>query len=144
VMSSFAGTINAAAAYIVNDLYKRYLRPDAPDRTYVRASYVAQIAVVVVGCALGAFASSINTITLWIVAALWGGYAAPNLLKWHWWRLNGWGYFWGMVAGIVGALALAAFPSLSALQAFPLLFALSTLGAIAGSLPTAPQADAPR
>ncbi len=40
----------------------------------------------------------------WITAALWGGYAAPNILKWHWWRLNGYGYFWGMVAGIGGSI----------------------------------------
>jgi hypothetical protein len=138
-MSTFAGTINAAAAYIVNDLYKRYRRPDAPERTYVRASYVAQIAVVIVGCALGAYATSINTITLWIVAALWGGYAAPNLLKWHWWRLNGWGYFFGMVGGIAGALVLAAFPQIRPLYAFPVLLLISGAAAIIGSLATAPQ-----
>ena len=38
---------------------------------------------------------------------LWSGYAAPNILKWHWWRFNGWGYFYGMISGIAGALALA-------------------------------------
>ena len=31
-MSTFSGTINAAAAYLVNDVYKRYMRPNAPDR----------------------------------------------------------------------------------------------------------------
>ena len=31
---------------------------------------------------------------------LWGGYTAPNILKWHWHRFNGYGYFWGMLSGI--------------------------------------------
>jgi Na+/proline symporter len=137
-MSTFAGTINAAAAYLVHDVYKRYVAPAAPERRLVRASWVASVAVVIVGCALGYFMTSINSITSWIVSALWGGYAAPNLLKWHWWRLNGWGYLWGMLAGIAGALGLALVPSVPPLFAFPLLFAGSALGAIFGSLATAP------
>ncbi len=137
-MSTFAGTINAAAAYLVNDLCKRYLWPDASPRAYVRMSYAASLLVVLVGCGFGLLTDSINAVTVWIVAALWGGYAAPNVLKWHWWRMNGYGYFWGMVSGIAGALVLAALPELSPIQAFPLLFAVSLAGAVAGSLLTAP------
>ena len=36
-MSTFSGTINAAAAYLVNDVYKRYFRPAAPAHEYIRA-----------------------------------------------------------------------------------------------------------
>ena len=49
-MSTFAGTVNAAAAYLVNDVYKRYMRPAAADREYVHAGYVSSLAVVAVGC----------------------------------------------------------------------------------------------
>ncbi len=77
-MSTFAGTINAAAAYLVNDVYKRYFRPAAPEREYVWASYLASIAVVIVGCTAGYFTPSVHRATEWIVAALWGGYAAPT------------------------------------------------------------------
>ena len=54
-MSTFSGTINAAAAYLVNDVYKRYFRPEAPCDEYIRASYVASLAVVVVGCIAGLY-----------------------------------------------------------------------------------------
>lgn len=135
-MSTFAGTINAAAAYLVNDVYKRYIRKEAPDRTYVRASYVASTAVVVVGCGAGLLTTSVHAATEWIVAALWGGYAAPNLLKWHWWRLNGHGYFWGMMGGILGAIALLAVPDVTPIEAFPGLLAISLLASVAGSLLT--------
>ena len=33
---------------------------------------------------------------------LYSGYVMANVLKWFWWRFNGYGYFWGMMAGIVG------------------------------------------
>jgi SSS family solute:Na+ symporter len=135
-MSTFSGTINAAAAYLVNDVYKRYANRTATDRHYVRASYFASILVVIVGCTAGYYIPSVHAATNWIVAALWGGYAAPNVLKWHWWRFNGWGYFWGMMAGIGGAIVLLEIPSIKPLTAFPLLLLVSLLGSVVGSLVT--------
>jgi SSS family solute:Na+ symporter len=138
-MSTFSGTANAAAAYLVNDVYKRYIRPHAKESDYIRASYLSSIAVVMVGCAAGYFIPSVHAATNWIVSALWGGYAAPNILKWHWWRLNGFGYFWGMTSGILGAIVLLAFPQVEPLTAFPILLLVSTVGAVAGSLLTKQQ-----
>ncbi len=138
-MSNFSGTINAAAAYLVNDVYKRYMRPEASDREYIWASYAASVLVVIVGCAAGYFTPSVHKATDWIVSALWSGYAAPNILKWHWWRFNGWGYFYGMIAGIVGALVLLAFPTVKPLEAFPFLMLVSAIGAVAGSLLSKPE-----
>jgi hypothetical protein len=75
----------------------------------------------------------------WIVAALWGGYTASNVLKWYWWRFNGYGYFWGMVTGIAASMVLPfAVPDLSALNSFPLILAISMVGCVAGTLLTKP------
>jgi SSS family solute:Na+ symporter len=140
-MSTFSGTINAAAAYVINDIYKRYLRPDVTDREYIRASYAASILLVVLGCAAGYFTPSVHKATDWIVSALWCGYAVPNVLKWHWWRFNGWGYFCGMIAGIGGAIALLAMPDVRPLEAFPALMLISLAGAVIGSLSTQPERE---
>src|ERR1035437_4599109 len=51
-MSNFAATVNAAPAYLVNDIYKRYINPHASEKKYVKMSYLASIAVVVVGIAV--------------------------------------------------------------------------------------------
>jgi solute:Na+ symporter, SSS family len=164
-MSTFAGTINAAAAYIVNDVYRRYVRPDASERQLIRASYVASLAIVVVGCAAGYVTPSVATAVGWIVSGLWGGYAAANVFKWYWWRLNGFGYFSGMITGIAAALLMLFFPALRDfmaeptlnvmgffhegplpsvgldLAAFPMLLAVSLLGTIIGTYATPPEAE---
>jgi Na+/proline symporter len=138
-MSNFAATVNAAPAYIVNDIYRKYLRPDADQRTLVRMSYLSSVAVVVIGTAMGFFVGSLNEMVQWIVAALYGGYTASNLLKWYWWRFNAYGYFWGMVAGIAGAAVVPGLlPNLATIYAFPFIFALSLAGCIAGTLLTPP------
>ena len=142
-MSNFAATVNAAPAYIVNDIYKRYIRPDADQRTLVRMSYASAVAVVVVGTTMGLFVGSLNQMVQWIVSALYGGYTASNLLKWYWWRFNAYGYFWGMVAGIAGAgLVPVLLPNVAPIYAFPAVLALSLIGCIAGTLLTPPDDDA--
>ena len=61
-MANFAATVNAAPPYFVNDIYKRYIRPDAPPRTYVRLSYLASFAVVVIGVLIGWNVTSVNAV----------------------------------------------------------------------------------
>jgi solute:Na+ symporter, SSS family len=141
-MSTYAATINAAPAYVVNDIYKKFINPNAEPRKYVRLSYLVTVVFVILGFAFGFVVESINQVTLWIVNALWGGYTAANLLKWYWWRLNGYGYFWGMVSGIAASLIIPlTFPSLSALSAFPYILAISLTGCIVGSHITQPEPD---
>jgi SSS family solute:Na+ symporter len=154
-MSNFAATVNAAPAYIVNDIYKRYINPNAEPKKYVRMSYIASLAVVVIGVTAGFFVESINQIALWIVASLWGGYTAANVLKWYWWRFNGHGYFWGMVSGIATSLVLLVLEGINAIpflnnwplpanpsmNSFPIIFIISLVGCIIATLVTEPESD---
>jgi Na+/proline symporter len=142
-MSTFAATVNAAPAYVVNDIYKRFFNPDAEPKTYVRWSYVVSAAFVLAGSAIGVLVESLNELIQWIVAALYGGYTAANILKWYWWRFNGYGYFWGMVGGIVAAMLIPVFfPDWTVIYTFPLIFGVSLLSSIAGSIATNPDDEA--
>jgi SSS family solute:Na+ symporter len=153
-MSNFAATVNAAPPYFVNDIYKRFINPNASPRTYVRLSYLSSFVVVLVGVLIGWYVASVNSVVLWIVSGLWGGYTASNVLKWYWWRFNGYGYFWGMVAGIASSLILPKLlPGVSLVKAllhacpvnsdvvlvFPLTFGLSLVGCLAGTWLTQPE-----
>jgi solute:Na+ symporter, SSS family len=156
-MSNFAATVNAAPPYFVNDIYKRFINPHASPKTYVRLSYLSSFTVVVLGVLIGWYVTSVNNVVIWIVTALWGGYTASNVLKWYWWRFNGYGYFWGMVGGISSALTLpAVLPRIAALQnfarthsmnldvsvGFGLVFLFSLVGCFLGTWLTAPEDEA--
>ncbi|MBN9295504.1 MAG: Na+:solute symporter [Filimonas sp.] len=108
-MGTFAAFVNAAPAYIVNDIYKKYINPNASDKKYIRLSIISSISLVVVGIIFGFNAASLNELTLWITSALYGGYAASNVLKWIWWRFTGYGYFWGMLAGLIASTCILFF-----------------------------------
>ena len=133
-MSTFAATVNAAPAYVVNDIYKRYINGGATDRTYVYLSYAVSLVFVILGTAIGLFVNELNQMVQWLVGALYGGYTAANLLKWLWWRFNGMGYFVGMLTGIAGAtLVPIVATGWTPLEAFPLLFLICFAGCILGT-----------
>lgn len=148
-ISTFAATVNAAPAYIVNDIYLRYINPKASGKKLIYLSYAISALVVVISTIIGLLIANINIVILWITSALYGGYTAANILKWYWWRFNGYGYFWGMISGI-GVAVLIAVPFLkNALFAgtifatndiyfFPFILAISLAGCVLGSYFTEP------
>lgn len=144
-LSTFAATLNAAPAYLVNDVYRKHINPQASRKQLIYLSYAVSIAFVYVSAGIGLYIPSINSMLMWIVSGLWGGYTAANVLKWYWWRFNGYGFFVGMLVGMVGALALPRllgplFPQIAAdvfpLYSFPLLLLLSAAGCLIGTLLT--------
>ncbi len=143
-MANFSATVNAGAAYLVNDLYKAYINPNADNRTLVRFSYLASVLILLAGMGIGLFISSITSITQWIVAGLYGGYTAANVLKWYWWRLNGHGYFGGMLVGLTSALVVPKVLPMVApafhdpTYSFPFIVLFSAIACVAGSLATEP------
>lgn len=138
-MGTFAGTFNAAQAYLVNDIYLKSINPNASNKQISSMNYLTGLTVVVISILLGFFAKDVNSILQWIVSALYGGYIAANVLKWHWWRFNSYGFFWGMLMGITSSMILPTiFPHALPLYYFPVILFLSGLGSVIGSLMTPP------
>ncbi|GAB3636450.1 Na+:solute symporter [Hymenobacter arcticus] len=133
-MGTFSGTVNAAQAYVVNDIYLKYVNPQASTSRIISMNYLVGVVVVAVGVVLGFLAKDVNTVLQFIVSALYGGYIASNVLKWHWWRFNATGFFVGMTTGIVAAMIFGVLiPSGNLLYWFPVLFGISLAGSIIGT-----------
>ncbi len=148
-MSTYDGTLNCGASYIVNDIYKRYINKGASEKKYVMISYLSTFLLIILGFVFGMLGKSIHQITMWIVSGLWGGYVAPNVLKWYWWRFNGYGFFWGMVSGMAAAIILplaignpdVLFGIQTNLALFPVVLLISVAASIIGTLKTEPEKD---
>lgn len=142
-MSTFAGTLNAAQAYIVNDIYIKYFRPDASPKASNKANVIVGLVVVVVSIGFGVLAEDVNSVLQWVTGALYGSYVAANILKWHWWRFNSKGFAWGMAGGMVPALVLPYIPvvgEMLPLYYFPVILLFSVAGCIWGTW-SAPPTD---
>ena len=146
-MSTFSAFVNSGPAYIVNDIYKRYINANAEPRKYVRMSYLSSTVIVIIGLSIGLFMTNVETMFDIITGGLYAGFVVPNVLKWVWWRLNGWGYFAGMLTGTLASIFfIFTWKDLSGGQhlvmSFPYNMALSLTAAIVVSLITRKQDQA--
>ena len=147
-MSNFSSTLNAAPAYLVNDIYKRFINPGVSGRAAVNLSRIASFVVLAMGIVLGLMTTRITDVMMWLVGALYGGFVVANVLKWYWWRFNGYGYFWGMVSGIVSSMIIPIFAKrmygddINMLYTFPVIFLISAASSFIGTWCTKPEDDA--
>ncbi len=144
-MSTFAGTLNAAQAYITNDLYLKYINRKASNNQIKLSNYSSGIIFVIISIFVGMASKNVNQLLQIIVSALWGGYVASNVLKWYWWRFNSYGFFMGMLFGMAASAAPllwtglleglfpSAAPDIRFLYFFPVILVISLIGSILGT-----------
>ncbi len=95
-MSTLDTHLNLASAYAVNDLYRRFIRPDASSRHFVNVGRGFELVVGGLGAAFALVAGSISTLFTFTLALL-GGLGPAFLLRWFWWRANAWTEFSALV-----------------------------------------------
>ncbi len=104
-MSTVDTHLNWGTSYLINDIYARFLRPEASAREAVRASRA-----VVLLMSLGSFAvaSQITSIEwAWkFNVSLGAGLGLPVILRWLWWRTTAWTEVAGMVTAFATAMVL--------------------------------------
>lgn len=132
-MSTFSSTVNSAASYVVRDIWQPYFNRNATQEELVRVSYYATVGIVVIGIAIGMGTKSIAQIWNWLMMALGAGVLIPNVLRWYWWRMNGWGYAFGILTGILLSLIVAFSPEMPMYIYFPPIVIASAIACIAGS-----------
>src|SRR5215218_626478 len=106
-MSTISTHLNWGASYLVNDVYLRFVKPDASPRAQVRASRLATAVLMVSSLVVMGFLSSVEQ--GWkILLALGAGTGLVFILRWYWWRVNAWSEISAMAASFVTSLALSA------------------------------------
>ena len=146
-MASLSATLNAGASIIVRDIVE-VLKPGLSQKALVRSGHFATLGLLLFGIAAGMNAGSINKIWLWMQLGLAASMLLPNVLRWYWWRMNGWGYAAGTLFACVLSLLVLFWKHVPGLVAIhpepvpyvytPFVYAVSIIGAITVSLATQP------
>ncbi len=133
-MSTFDSTVNAGAAYWVKDIYQTYINPKASEKTLMAHSRWASVILVVLGLGFMLLINNINEIWGWITSSLGAGLLVPTMARWYWWRMNGYGFATGTVAGMVAAVLQRLFlPEIPEYFAFMIATSASLVGMIIGT-----------
>jgi SSS family solute:Na+ symporter len=103
-MSTIDTHLNLSSAYIVNDVYRRFVRKHAPERHYVLVSRIASVCFVILGSAIALVSESISGLFVFLLAFT-SGFGLVLVLRWFWWRINAWSEISAMVAsGVISSL----------------------------------------
>jgi solute:Na+ symporter, SSS family len=105
-MSTISTHLNWGASYLVNDVYLRFLKPDASPRAQVVASRIATTVLMVCSLIVMSFLSSVEQ--GWkVLIGLGAGTGLVFILRWYWWRVNAWSEISAMAASFITSLVLA-------------------------------------
>jgi solute:Na+ symporter, SSS family len=140
-MSTVDTHINWGSSYLVNDLYRRFLRPAATQRELVTVSRFAVVMLAALAVVVAARIDSIAQAWRFFIA-LGAGLGLPAILRWLWWRVNAWTEIVGMSAAVTAALVL--YPLLPEARDEYLLVVIVTLSTTAALVATFLTAPVPR
>ncbi|MBN2158046.1 MAG: Na+:solute symporter [Spirochaetes bacterium] len=99
-MSTIATHLNWGSSYIVNDLYKRFIKRDAGERHYVLVSRIMTVALVVLSSVIIKIMTSITGAWEFIIEC-GAGLGLVLILRWYWWRINAWSEIVAMIVPIL-------------------------------------------
>jgi len=136
-MSTFDSTVNAGAAYWVKDLYQAYLRPRASEKDLMIQARLASVGIVLLALLFSLTISNINEIWGWITMGIGAGMFIPQVIRWYWWRFNGYGFAIGTAVGMSAAVLTKTFAGpIPEYTSFLIASGSSLAGCILGTLLT--------
>ena len=131
-MSTYVAIVNSGAAYWVNDLYQRFIRPEATNKQLILHSRVASIAIVILGLLSTYLFTSLNDVWGFLTMGFGVGLIVPQFIRWYWWRFNGYGYAGGTILGMITAITIRfVFEDIPEMPSFYLTAAITFVGSIA-------------
>ncbi len=105
-MSTMSTQVNWGSAILVNDVYVRFVNPEASERQQVWVGRLATVGLMVAACGFAlALESALKIFTLMLQVG--AGTGLLLLLRWFWWRVNAAAEIAGMVASFVVAVVFA-------------------------------------
>ena len=104
-MSTISTQLNWGSSYLVNDIYRRFLRRDGSETHYVLASRLATVLLAGLGALTAATMGSVEGAWKFLLA-IGAGTGPVYLLRWYWWRINAWSEVSAMAAALIVSLIL--------------------------------------
>jgi len=99
-MSTVATQLNWGASYLVNDVYRRFIRKEATEKHFVGVSRVATVVLFLLSIIITSQLSSVEQAWKFLIG-LGAGTGLVYMLRWYWWRINAWSEISAMVASFV-------------------------------------------
>ena len=95
-MSTISTHLNWGASFVVDDVYRRFIKPDASEQHYVNVGRGATVVLMMLACLIALWLRNAMQ-AFQILLQIGAGTGLIFLLRWYWWRINAWGEVAAMV-----------------------------------------------
>jgi len=104
-MSTLSTQLNWGASYLMNDIYRRFIKKDATEKHYVLMARLCTLLLTVLAGFFALYITNIGKawIFLWAMSA---GVGLVLILRWFWWRINAWSEISALASSLVTILIL--------------------------------------
>ncbi len=96
-MSTLASQTVWGTSYIINDLFRPYIKPGASEKYYVKVSRITTFILILFSLIVTTQFTRISDAWKFILACS-GGIGLVLILRWFWWRINAWSEIAAMIA----------------------------------------------
>jgi Na+/proline symporter len=104
-MSTMSSQVNWGSSIIVNDLYSRFIRPDASQSRLVWMGRLWTVILMVVACTLALYLENALQVFT-ILVQIGAGTGLIFILRWYWWRINAASELTAIIVSFVVAVVL--------------------------------------
>ena len=99
-MSTIDTHLNWGVSYLINDIYRRFFKPDESERHYVFAGKIMTIVLMVLAAFTALKMQSISK--AWeFIFSMGAGIGLVLILRWFWWRINAWSEITALATSII-------------------------------------------
>ena len=100
-MSTISSQLNWGASYLINDLYKRFMKPEASVKNLVWAAQLATVLIMIAGLIVTPMITSIEQVWQFVIEC-GAGLGLVLILRWYWWRINAWTEITAVIVPFIG------------------------------------------
>ncbi len=104
-MSTISTHLNWGASYITNDVYKRFVKPEATEKELVLLGRIATVILMGLAAMTAMFLETAKE-AFDIILLIGAGTGLIFILRWFWWRINAWSEISAMVISFIVAVFL--------------------------------------
>lgn len=102
-LSTMDTCLNWGASYLVNDFYRRFIRPNASSKNYILVSRLVTTALMIISAFIMFLLVSARE-SFELLLSIGAGTGLIYILRWFWWRINA----WSEIAAMISSFTVAA------------------------------------
>ena len=104
-MSTIDTHLNWGASYLINDIYKRFYKPNETERHYVVVGKIITVLLMLLAAFTALKMQSISK--AWeFIFSMGAGIGLVLILRWFWWRVNAWSEITALATSIIITISL--------------------------------------